>query len=58
MELREHIAKQYNMNVTAWARDFGVTPKTAYGYIKDGAKWINGELYVKKTVDKPWATTQ
>ena len=48
MDLKQHIAKNYNMNVTAWARAFGVTPKTAYGYIKDGAKWIDGELYIKK----------
>ena len=52
MELKQHIAKKYNMNVTAWARDFGITPKTAYGYIREGAKWIDGELYIRKSPSK------
>ena len=52
MELKQHIAKDYNMNVTAWARDFGITPKTAYGYIREGAKWIDGELYIRKSPSK------
>ena len=52
MDLVKYIAEQYKMNVAEFARKEGYDYKSALRYVENGAKWIDGDVYIKTTATR------
>ena len=52
MDLRQYVAEQYKMNVAEFARKEGYDYKSALRYVENGAKWIDGEVYIKTAANR------
>lgn len=52
MELKEHINKAYNGNVSAFAEAEGYHRQQVYRYLERGAIWQDGRVLVEPTKHK------
>jgi len=52
MDLRQYVAEQYKMNVAEFARREGYDYKSALRYVENGAKWIDGDVYIKTAANR------
>lgn len=52
IELKQYIADRFNMNIADFARAENYHYTQAHRFVKGGALWVNGQVWVRPSTHK------